>query len=340
MDKIRFGMIGAGAISNAHIPAILKHPDAEIVCLADVNEEAAKAQAEKLEVPRICASYDTLMEMDDVDAVIVGIPTQFHADAVIKAARAGKHAMCEKPMARTLEDCRAMIQAHDDAGTTLAMGFVRRYDQHWGQIRKLIHEGKAGRPCMWRVIVAGSAPQPPNYGTWYADERFSDGTLTESASHDVDFLRYTFGEVETVTAHMQKLGTYGTVLDNCVVIFGFESGDTALLHWSWSLPSGASSGFRGLDVIGPEGSIHEPRQIDDQWIAEVSRADEVVEQIPFENRRDATTWSQGQLDGFIRAIRGEALPRATGYDGYKAQEIYLAAVQSMESGLRIRLPLE
>lgn len=340
MEKMRFGMIGAGSISNAHIPAIHSHPAAEIVCLADANQDAARAQAERLEVPRTCGSYDALMEMDDVDAVIVGIPTQFHADAVIKAARAGKHAMCEKPMARTLDDCTAMIGAHQQAGTTVAMAFVRRYDDNWGQMRRLIHEGKAGRPCMWRVVVAGAGPRPPRYGSWYTDERFSDGTLTESASHDLDFLRYTFGDVETVTAHMEKLGDFGTVLDNCIVILRFESGDSALVQWSWSLPSGASAGFRGLDVIGPDGSIHEPRQVDGQWIAEVSSADEVVEAFPFENRRDADTWFEGQLDGFIRAIRGEAPPRATGYDGYKAQEIYLAAVESMESGLRIRLPLE
>ncbi len=136
------------------------------------------------------------------------------------------------------------------------------------------------------------------------------------------------------------MADYGSVLDNCIAILQFESGDRALLHWSWSLPRGATSGFRGLDVIGPAGSIHEPRQEDGQWVIDISKGGGDVETVPFDNRRDSETWFPGQLAGFVNAIRGGGEPRATGYDGLKAQEIYLAAVESMETGRRIRLPLE
>ncbi len=339
MDRIRFGMIGGGAISQSHIPAIQANENAEIVCIADANEDLARARAEEVGAARSCGSYDELVEMADVDAVIVGIPTQFHADAGIKAAQAGKHALCEKPMARTLQDCRAMIDAHEEAGTVLAMALVCRYDDNWGQMRKMIHEGKAGRPCMWRCIAAGTAPGPPNYGEWYCNGEFSDGPLTESGSHDIDFLRYTFGDVASVTAYMNHMANYGSVLDNTIVILQFESGDQALVQWSWSLPRGAHSGFGGLDVIGPDGSIHQPRQEDDEWLIDISKADGEVETIPFENRRDSNTWFDGQLAGFINAIRGEDTPRASGEDGYKAQEVFVAAVQSMETGQRIDLPL-
>ncbi len=339
MDKIRFGMIGGGAISKAHVPAIQANAGAEILCIADANEELARARAEEVGAPRSCGSYDELMEMDDVDAVIIGIPTQFHADAAIKAAQAGKHALCEKPMARTLELCRQMIEAHEAAGTVLAMALVRRYDDNWGQIRKMIHEGKAGRPCMWRCLAAGAAPGPPSYGEWYCNGDFSDGPLTESGSHDLDFLRYTFGDIASVTAYMNHMADYGSVLDNAIVILQFASGDQALVQWSWSLPRGAHSGFRGLDVIGPDGSIHEPRQEDDRWLIDISKAGGEVETIPFENRRDSNTWFDGQLAGFIKAIREGIPARATGEDGYKAQEVFAAAVRSMETGRRIDLPL-
>ena len=94
MDRIRFGMIGAGGISGLHLPAIADRADAETVCIADTNTELAKAKADHFGVPRTCGTYDELIAMDDVDAIVIGIPTEFHADAAVKAARAGKHVLC------------------------------------------------------------------------------------------------------------------------------------------------------------------------------------------------------------------------------------------------------
>lgn len=340
METVRFGMIGAGAISNAHTAAIEATDDAELVCVADINLDAAKARADERGAERAVDSYDELIAMDDIDAVIIGIPTQFHADAAIKAAEAGKHVLCEKPMGRTLNDCRAMIDAHEAAGTTLGIGFVRRFDPNWGQMRKMVQDDKAGHPCMWRRIIAGSPPGPPNYGEWYYDSRYSDGPMTESASHDIDFLRYTFGDVASVMAYMKDICHTGDVLDTNAMIIEFESGDSALLQFSWTLPPGASAGFRGMDVIGPEGSIHEPREEDGRWVVDISKAGGETETIPFENERTSETWTEGQLNDFIGAIRTGKDPRSTGTDGYKAQEIYLAGAKSMETGRRIDLPLE
>lgn len=338
MDAIRFGMIGAGSISNNHLSALRERDDARLVAVADVNGEQAAAQAEKYGAERSCTDYRELVAADEVDAVIIGIPTRFHADAAIVAAEHGKHVLCEKPMARTLAECDAMIAAHAAAGTVLQIAFVCRFDDNWGQIRKLVLEGRAGRPCLWRRICCGSAPQPP-YGAWYSDSRYSDGPLTESASHDIDFMRYTFGEVTAVTARLDHLSRVGDVLDNSMVMLEFEGGDQALMHWSWSLPPKAKAGFGGLDVVGPDGAIHQPTQRDGQWFATVATAGGEVEEVPFENRRDATTWFGGQLGNFLGAVRGEDTSRATALDGRKAHEVFCAAVLSSDQGRRVTLPL-
>ena len=89
-----------------------------------------------------------------------------------------------------------MVDAHREAGTTLALAFVRRFDPNWGKIREMVQAGQAGRPCMWRRVAAGAAPGTPGSSReWYSDARYSDGPLPESGSHDVDFLRYTFGDI-------------------------------------------------------------------------------------------------------------------------------------------------
>ena len=340
MDTLRFGMIGAGGISTEHLSEIAGHPHAELVCIADTDEPLAKQRAEAYGARRTCSSYDDLMAMADVDAVIVGIPTQFHADATIKAAQVGKHVLCEKPMARTLEECRRMIEAHAKAGTVLAMSFVRRFDPNWGQVRKMVHEGKAGRPCMWRRSQATATPAVPDSSRrWYSDSRLSDGPLSESGAHDIDFLRYTFGDIASVVGYVDHLSDYGDVLDNTIVILQFKSGDSALVHWSWSLPRGAGAGFNGMDVIGPEGCIHEPRQEDGQWVIDVSKGADVKETIPFENEPGPTTLFGGQLADFITSVQKGTSPRATGEDGLRTQEVYAAAVKSMEAGKRVTLPM-
>jgi len=333
-EKIRFGMIGAGSISNGHLGALAKRDDVEIACIADQNLDAAKAQADKYGAERAVTSYDELAEMDDVQAVVVGIPTQFHADASIKAMEGGKHVLCEKPMARTLRECDEMADAARANGVVFAMAFVRRFDPDWGKVRELAQAGKVGRPCLWRRIVAGAVPGR----AWYGDSRFSNGPLDESGSHDFDFVRYTFGDAKAVTASIWQMGRVGDVLDTCSVIIDFESGDQMLCFWSWGLPKGCRGPVSGLDVIGPDGAIRGPESGEgDERSYVVVGADGVEERHPFRLVRTGPYWMEGQMANFIESIRGRETPRATAEDGRKTQEIVVAAFESSKTGQRIEI---
>lgn len=336
MNTMRFGMIGAGSISNAHLTALKARADVALVCIADLNQDLARKQAEKYGIGRVVQDYRELAEMKDIDAVIVGIPTAFHADAAMAAMSRGKHVLCEKPMARTVAECRSMIATADEHAVVLQIAFVRRFDPVWGQMRKLVQEGKVGRPCLWRRIVAGAAPQPPSYGTWYSDVRFSDGPLVESGSHDLDFLRYTFGDVKAVTASARHMSRMGDIQDTVSVILDFHSGDQVLFFWTWALPRGAE-GFGGMDVFGPDGVIQTPVQIEGpRYVARVVKAGGHVEEHPFVFERD-TTWFAAQSDNFIESIRGAQAPRASAHDGLKVQEIMEAAFESSRTGRSVHL---
>jgi predicted dehydrogenase len=337
MRKLRFGMMGAGTISGAHLPALAAREDVEITCLADANAEAARARATQFAIPTVVGDYRELIAREDVDAVVIGIPTRFHAEAAIQALRAGKHVLCEKPLARTLEDCDAIAAAARESGRVFQIGFVRRFDRQWGTIRELIQAGAIGRPVQWRRIVVSAPPQPP-YGAWYTQAAFSDGPLTENGSHDFDFARYTFGDAKAVTASVMRLGRHGDIDDLGTVIVDFHSGDQMLCQWGWSLPVGASASISGLDVIGPEGAIRNPaRATEEQGEIVVSKPNRVEERHPYSTRRNDETWFGGQAANFIATIRGEATSRATVEDGRKAQEIYLAAVESSRTGRRVAL---
>lgn len=339
MSQIGIGMIGAGSISNAHLPAIAASEKASLLCIADLNLDAAREKAEKFGARRTVADYNELLAMEDIDAVVIGLPAGLHATVALAALEAGKHVMVEKPMARTLQECDAMIAAAQAADRVLQVAMVRRFDADWGKLRELALAGKIGRPCQWRRIATGSPPQPP-YGAWYSDSRYSDGPLSESGAHDFDFVRYTFGEVKSITASVRHMGLQGDVMDNGIVILDFESGDSMLCQWSWSLPPGAPAGLSGQDIIGPEGVIHTSRRRDD-GVHEciVHRRGGEQEVVQFENPRDGAYWFHGQFDNFVESIRGNQTPRASGLDGRKAQEIVLAAFEATRTGRRVDLPL-
>ena len=336
MDTLRIGMVGAGAISRAHLPAVAARDDCELACIADIDMAKASERAEQFGAARAVADYHELIAMDDVDAVIIGVPARFHAEIAVKAADAGKHVLCEKPMARTLAECDAMAHAAQANRVTLAVGFVRRFDPVWGKVRELVLEGRVGRPCLWRRAAQGSSPQPPNYGPWYAQSEFSDGPLSESAAHDFDFVRYTFGDAKAVTASVWHMSRTGDVLDTGTVIVDFHSGDQMQCFWSWGLPpkcSGAT--VSGLDVLGPDGAIREPQHVQgNEYTVTVAGANGHDDVIPFTMDR-TTTWFHEQLDNFIQSIRGAQSPRGTAADGRKAQEICLAAFESTQTGRRV-----
>jgi UDP-N-acetyl-2-amino-2-deoxyglucuronate dehydrogenase len=338
MARIRFGMIGAGSISRSHLSALAAREDAEVTCLADANETAARDRAGQYGVPTVVTDYRELMARDDVDAVVVGIPTRFHPDAAIQALESGKHVLCEKPLARTLEECDAITAAARASGRVFQVAFVRRFDREWGTVRELVQAGAIGRPVQWRRVAVGGPPQPP-YGGWYTQKAFSDGPLTESGSHDFDFARYTFGDAKAVTASVWRLGRHGDIDDMGTVIVDFHSGDQMVCQWAWSLPVGSSATIGGLDVLGPDGVIRQPRREEEEGVVVVSKANREEERHPFPAKRTGDVWYAGQMGNFIAAIRSETEPRATAEDGRKAQEIYLAAVESSRTGRRVDLPL-
>ena len=339
METIGFGMIGAGAISGAHLPPIAEREDTRLVCVADLNLDRAKEKAAAFGAERAVTDYNELIAMDDIQAVVVGIPSGLHADATIKAAQAGKHVLCEKPMARTLEECDAMTQAAADAGVVLQIGFIRRFCPDWGMFRRLIHQGRAGRPCVVRRLSAGAGAGPPKYGEWYMDDRFSDGPLTEKAIHDIDFDRYIFGDAKSVQATTWHMGKRGDVQDTAFVTIEFQSADRVLLAISWGMAAkGAQGMVGGIDAFGPEGSIAFPPSMSaEKKCFAVTDAEGNEEQVPYDADLLTVVRSHAQMDNFIQSIRGTATPLATAEDGRKAQEIALAAFESSRTGRRVEL---
>ncbi|MEW6355936.1 MAG: Gfo/Idh/MocA family oxidoreductase [Planctomycetota bacterium] len=334
---LRIGMIGCGGISNHHAKRLKQIENAQIVHCADVNAAAAEKMAQEYGAAKHGGDYRALLDDKDVDAVFVCLPTFLHRDAVVAAAQAGKHIFCEKPIAMTSQDAKEMIQACKKAKVTFMIGFVRRFDAHWGKVAELVKAGRIGRPVLWRHCSASGGPANP----WYLNREQGGGPLIDGAVHDYDFHRSMFGDARRVFGSMKTYKSDSTALDTGTGVIQFKSGDEAMLCWSWGLPKG-SRGENLIDVLGPAGTIlfsappdKLPAGTDPKTHGGVTVIGEggqtTIE--PYEKK----DMFLDQDRHFVDCVLNKKKPIPTGKDGRKALEIGLGILKSSGTGKPVRL---
>lgn len=187
----RAGMIHARNFASGSIA------DAELVAIAEPVEEALDKVCRELPIRRACSDYREVLADSTIDAIVVAAPSAYHCDIVVAAARAGKHILCEKPMAMNAAECDAMLAAVERAGVKLQIGFMRRYDAGFVAARQRIEAGEIGRVVLVKSLTHGPTTPKP----WMYDIRQSNGPLSEVNSHDIDTVRWFSGsEFEEVYA--------------------------------------------------------------------------------------------------------------------------------------------
>lgn len=318
---VRLGVIGAGGIAGLHLSSLTSVANASVVAITDIDPEACRRRQAEYHIPQIAPDVEALLDAD-IDAVLVCIPTFAHCDAVIRAARAGKHIFCEKPMARTLTEADQMIEACERQGVGLMIGFVRRFCPEWGTFKDLVERGLLGRPIVWRMVYASGGPSSP----WYLDRTQGAGPFLDGMVHNYDFCRYAFGEVVDVQSTMVTLKRTTTALDTGTAILSFESGDQHVIAGSWGLPAGCHS--PGIhDALGPEGVLlfhdpdNDPGEIDTSTHGYfvIRRSNNTRSVHPF--RQDNMFVKEMQY--FVDTIECGERPKPDGIDGRKALDIAL-----------------
>ena len=330
----RMGLVGCGGISRVWVKATGNRPDCEIVLVYDPNEEAAALRAEETGA-RIVATYEEMLESPDVDIVVVCTPTFTHRDLVVQAAKAGKHVMCEKPMALTISQCQDMVDACAAAGVKLAIGHSIRF---WGSFlttRRLIDEGLIGTPCLGQIHRVGSSragkagtpPPRPVKKPWRYDTRYSGGNILESSVHELDFMRVVFGEVASAYSEVSGKEDYDGLVSPVMI--------QALINFQ----SGASVVFRQGGIVGL------PRR--GSWIAGTTGAlafdgwDEPVKHYPAGSEEPGLIPCEEvyaydlELADLLQAIEDDTEPENSGMTGLKNIALGLALYKSIETGQRM-----
>jgi UDP-N-acetylglucosamine 3-dehydrogenase len=321
---MRVGLVGAGFMGGVHLNAYAGIPEVEVVGVADPRTKAAVAGAEMVGA-RPYASYEDLVAAEDVEVVDVCLPTAFHRDLAIRAAREGRHVILEKPIARTMEDAREIVEAFSGDGPQLFVGHVVRFFPEYVGIKQKIDAGDLG--TIGVVRTSRRSPLLLGWNDWYADWRVSGGVLLDLVIHDFDYLRWTLGEVERVYAR-GMLGREYNRLDYVLVTLRFESGAIAHIegHWGYPGPFNYSIEVAGSDALLTANST-EPASLQLIGGAPDEVPDLVAKKSPYEK----------ELEHFIHCIATGEEPIVQPQDACEALRIGLAATESVLTGEPVTL---
>lgn len=249
----RLAIVGAGTMGTIHARSCMDIPEADVAWVVDTDIARATALADAFGA-RATDDPDEALADPDVKAVIVAVPTYLHRAVAERAAARGKHILCEKPLARTREDAKAIIAACERASVRLMVGHVVRFFPEYVRIRDELQRGAIGQVGVARAARLNVYPASVQGGggrAWYADLALSGGPILDLMIHDLDTLRWYFGAVERVFARGLSHTPYQPDVDYALAILRFASGVIAHVEASW-----AHSGFRSaIEITGEHGAL-------------------------------------------------------------------------------------
>jgi myo-inositol 2-dehydrogenase/D-chiro-inositol 1-dehydrogenase/scyllo-inositol 2-dehydrogenase (NAD+) len=286
------------------------------------------ATADHFGVKRRYASLPDALEGGDLDAVVITTPTFTHAGLAIQAAEAGLHVFLEKPMALTLEECDAIIQAADRNGVLLELGFMRRFDPDFSAAAALIQAGEIGQPMLIKSLTHGPGLPPP----WARDLVTSNGMLAEVNSHDWDTTRWLMGSnyervyVEVANFKGEARGvTTEHFYDNVLVNIRFENGGLGSISGVCPCDYGYDA---RVEIVGKKGILQIGELKGQAVVVCTDREQGLVTPIH-------RTWPHRfewayirELEHFVECIRTGTQPAVGGEDGRWAVAGVLAGTKS------------
>ncbi len=333
MAKLKAACIGAGAIAqHCHLPGYQRHPDVDLVAIAEIDADRAARAAATFGAARTYADYREMLRKEHLDMVSVCTPNYLHCQMATAVARLGIHLMLEKPVATNLAHARKIRQAVHKGGAQCMVGFTHRFLDGNIQARRLITEGRIGEPFMIRIRFAHRGPQPGwAMSDWfYRPDKSGGGAMLDMGIHAMDLCRFMIGPVESVFGIVDTLRKPIEVDDNAVVGLKF-AGSRALGYIEVGWTSGP--GFTGLEIYGDDGAILVDYNRGVELITGSVAPDGTVkdsrEMLPGEPT--AGGW-QREMETFINCIRDGAPTPTTIDDGIAATAIAEAISRSAATG--------
>lgn len=354
LKKVKIAIVGVGSISNCHIGAYQKNSRAEIVAFCDINEEVLKRQGEKYAIKNLFTSIDDMLSSGlEIDAVSICTWNNTHAPLSIKALRAGKDVLCEKPMAINYDEA---VKMHEEAvknNRKLQIGFVRRYGNDCDIAKELIEKGRLGDIYYAKACYIRRNGNP---GGWFGNKALSGGgPLIDLGVHVIDLVRYLSGNPKAVNVKAEtfyKLGNrsnlkakkdYSSVTtagkkdicdveDMAVALIKFDNGAVLSLETSFSLNVKKDESY--IELFGTKSGL----KIDNDLVLSTDIDDYMTEtKISGNNGFDFYGAFDNEINHFINVVANDCKSIAPPEDGVELMKIIDAIYKSAREGREIIL---
>jgi 1,5-anhydro-D-fructose reductase (1,5-anhydro-D-mannitol-forming) len=330
LKKLRWGLIGAATIGREWVIDAIKNAGGEIHSVFSTNPERGKAYAAEFGIAYSTTQLGALL-MSPIDAVYVATTNELHHVQVLAAAAAGKHVLCEKPLATSLKDATEMVAACEAAGVVFATNHHMRGAATHRAMREAVKAGRIGKPLAIRVVHAGYLPK--HLQGWRLDRPSAGaGAVLDLTVHDADLMRFLLDDdAVAVSAMVQNSGMAAAgVEDAAMGVITFKSGVLGQFHDSFTTRYARTS----TEIHGEDGSLFATNNMTQAPVGEV-----VLRNAEGEARLElvAVNLYEQTIRAFQSAIAGEGVPLSSGKDGVASLAIGLAALQSARSGKAVSL---
>ena len=337
MKKIGIGVVGVGEMGKRHAENLRRNvPGAELIAIADVAAARAKQVAEELEIAKSFGSLEAMLECKEIQAVLIASPDKFHAPGILQAAKAGKDILCEKPLALTMSDAYAALDAVNKAGVRMQIGFMRRYDPAYLAAMKRVEAGEIGTPLIFKS-VGRDKDEPP----MAAYQSGVNGMLLYSNTiHDFDLARWLMrdeiAEVHSYTtvAIRPEVAQYGDVVASSVNL-KYHKGGIGNIE---SYVQAVYAYDVRTEVLGSKGAI---------FVGSIEQTPAVFLSVNGSSQTLADHFLSRFADAYLSELRDfvknllEDRPlRVSGEDGLKALATAVAAENSHKQGKPVKVTLE
>jgi len=325
---IKVGVIGTGSMGKNHARVCAELQDVNLVGIADKNKETLENIAERFNVSAF-TDYKELLPK--VDALIIATPTVTHFDIAMDAINSGKHILVEKPVCNSVEKVKKLISKADKAGIIFAVGHIERHNPVVSFVKNAFEKNQYGE------LITLSSKRVSNFPGRIRDV----GVIFDFGVHDIDVMRYITGEVKSVYARSGKFNKQINYEDHATIVLNFRNGLCGVIEVNWLTPIKIRKLFLTCKKSLVEADfINQSVQTSSSSFENVDDAN--LFNIPLQNKISNMDLQKkeplkNEISDFVKAVKNNKKPLATGYDGLIAVKIAQAAVTSAKTGEVIRI---
>ena len=334
MKKIRIAVIGAGYIADYHARGLQALANVEIAMVVDTQAEAAEKFASKYSIKETGTDAMSILDRDDIDAVVLGVPNKYHAPYALEFLKNGKDVFLEKPMAMNSEEGKEIMEVASATKQLVMVGHMWRFDTEVNHIKKVIDSGKLGK-----IIKTKGYGIHENWGPsgWFTQKELAGGgALADMGVHAIDTVRYILGDPNPVTVYAQIGTHYGDydVDDSGIIMINWDNGTTSIIESGWWQPhmDGPEAatrlfGTKGYASVFPTFLKYKVEEIPGEFKAPMPVKSEHCDQVIYD----------GQMEHFIDCIRSRKQPSPGFTEGQVVLNIVDAAYLSSETNKVVTL---